>query len=653
MAQSNSAATLYILNKLQESGHLIGKDSFDAIKTEYPFISKEGFEVCDFYLRKANLRYYFHLQEYFRELSILQQNLPSIRSELQAKPQSTQLPIPKTISSTDSEERNENENLICGLANGVIPSSASPEVDHSTSALLRIHVVDEAKRRSQDFYCPKSLLVNRMKFFAAHLTDDSKPDDVDISVQCDVVIFDWLMKYVHRDLKPDTVLPPLEPSNVISILISSDFLQMEDLVSECISYIRSNAESVVSNSPANFNCISDIVLKRLAALFDIEELDAIKDKKDRLKSKLYQAKIEAMFTKRSSQSLLGASSIHKEHLNQLITGGIDIPDATTLFQCKVCLKLLTSSTHSLLPCEASQLQLTRDGEITATHVATDSFDVNSYISGLYKETRSWRTVFWRLWATMQFLRCVRCKQWFRCIDFSSCWNHPEKPTVDIYPCCRTSYKPFEPFSVKTGGCKMMDHLTDFQIGGEKTKRIYELMLRFREPIIGEMQPSENKGQSCEGLALDPVMFIRSLVSKNSEERVKSSPTAQTSNPSSYDFSRFLVSSWNVDLSTRLNQDHQRQADYRIMRDICEFIVVKKSAQASSSLSTTQQQSIFSQNLPLVPASTASSSLPRDVPGGLYARIENLLRNKLHSLLAPSSRGGTRTSQRQRPSSLLK
>lgn len=71
--------------------------------------------------------------------------------------------------------------------------------DNYSSALLRIHVVDEAKRRSQDFFCAKWLLVSKMKFFAAHLTDDSKPDDVDISVQCDVVIFDWLMKYVHKD----------------------------------------------------------------------------------------------------------------------------------------------------------------------------------------------------------------------------------------------------------------------------------------------------------------------------------------------------------------------------------------------------------------------------------------------------------------------
>ena len=48
---------------------------------------------------------------------------------------------------------------------------------------------------------------------------------VDISVHCDVQIFDWLMRYVQRDknLPPGQCpnMPKLEPNNVISILISS------------------------------------------------------------------------------------------------------------------------------------------------------------------------------------------------------------------------------------------------------------------------------------------------------------------------------------------------------------------------------------------------------------------------------------------------
>jgi len=50
-------------------------------------------------------------------------------------------------------------------------------------------------------------------------------DDIDISVHCDIKIFEWLMKYLK-----DNNEPKLDLKNVISILISSDFLGMQQLV---------------------------------------------------------------------------------------------------------------------------------------------------------------------------------------------------------------------------------------------------------------------------------------------------------------------------------------------------------------------------------------------------------------------------------------
>jgi hypothetical protein len=57
-----------------------------------------------------------------------------------------------------------------------------------------------------------------MKYFEKYLTDNKNLDDIDISVHCDINIFDWLMRYIHRKE------PKLEVKNAISILISSDFL---------------------------------------------------------------------------------------------------------------------------------------------------------------------------------------------------------------------------------------------------------------------------------------------------------------------------------------------------------------------------------------------------------------------------------------------
>lgn len=63
--------------------------------------------------------------------------------------------------------------------------------------MVLIHVCDEGKKTSQDFKCERNLLLKSMKYFEKYLVDQKSLDDIDISVHCDVTIFDWLMKYIH------------------------------------------------------------------------------------------------------------------------------------------------------------------------------------------------------------------------------------------------------------------------------------------------------------------------------------------------------------------------------------------------------------------------------------------------------------------------
>ena len=70
-----------------------------------------------------------------------------------------------------------------------------------------------------------------MRYFEKYLADSKNLEDIDISVHCDINIFDWLMRYVHKKN------PTLEVKNAISILISSDFLQMPMLVEEAIKFV--------------------------------------------------------------------------------------------------------------------------------------------------------------------------------------------------------------------------------------------------------------------------------------------------------------------------------------------------------------------------------------------------------------------------------
>ena len=70
-----------------------------------------------------------------------------------------------------------------------------PRTDHV--ALKMIHPLLHTVK--QDFHCQRDLLVSEMRYFAEYLsTDAHRWEEVDISVHCDVQIFDWLMKFVKR-----------------------------------------------------------------------------------------------------------------------------------------------------------------------------------------------------------------------------------------------------------------------------------------------------------------------------------------------------------------------------------------------------------------------------------------------------------------------
>lgn len=88
-----------------------------------------------------------------------------------------------------------------------------------------IHVCDEVKGTSKDFSCPQRLLVSKMGYFA-DVTAGQRLEDMDISVHCDLQIFEWLMRWVKKSDLPEEVWPSLDSTNVVPILVSAGFLQV-------------------------------------------------------------------------------------------------------------------------------------------------------------------------------------------------------------------------------------------------------------------------------------------------------------------------------------------------------------------------------------------------------------------------------------------
>ncbi|XP_048582414.1 SANT and BTB domain regulator of class switch recombination isoform X3 [Nematostella vectensis] len=321
---------------------------------------------------------------------------------------------------------------------------------HTLRRFTTLHLYIQAHKVKQDFTCPRDLLIREMRYFAEYLSVEAQRwEEVDISVHCDVQIFDWLMKYVKKGLmekgkKVDEKPPKLEPNNVISILISSDFLKMDNLVNDCISFCHENMSAIVS-TPCNMNCINDKLVTRISELFNHNELDEVKDRKDKFKSKLFCKKIEELFDPNKTTICSPAS-------------------ACTMYRCSACHRLITQESQERLRCALSRMTIDHRGRVTFSHVRDPNWDVNEYIQGLREKFKSWRDVYWRLWGSVNILYCYRCGEYFPCCELGHCRYHTSSADfgshkgtiVGVYPCCQQRVLPFDPTG-QLAGCSHRDH----------------------------------------------------------------------------------------------------------------------------------------------------------------------------------------------------
>jgi hypothetical protein len=80
----------------------------------------------------------------------------------------------------------------------------------------------------------------------------------------------------------------------VSILISSDFLQIAPLVDRAIELISNNLQDVLS-LPIDMNCMNSNLVKKLCNLVDLDVLERVVDRKDKLRSKLFMKRLEVIF----------------------------------------------------------------------------------------------------------------------------------------------------------------------------------------------------------------------------------------------------------------------------------------------------------------------------------------------------------------------
>lgn len=318
----------------------------------------------------------------------------------------------------------------------------------STDPELTIHVCDEVKNVSRDFTCPQKLLVSKMGYFA-DITSGQKLEDMDISVHCDLDIFDWLIKWVKKEMMASQEnWPKLSAVNVIPILVSASFLQMEPLLCDCLSFCHAHLSEIVKVSP-NLGCLNDNIISRLASMFTNLELEMVKDKKDRIQPRLFCKMIQSL-CEVEAQSIRG-------HFATL----------AGLFRCVKCGKYLTQSVSAYVHCTPQNMKLNRWGQIVSSHVRDQNWSLSNFVANLHKDLRSWRRVYWRLWATCHFLYCSICETHFPASQMQWCMFHPdaaqylgspEGGKIGRYPCCglQLAYR-FENLTSPSNGCQFRDH----------------------------------------------------------------------------------------------------------------------------------------------------------------------------------------------------
>ena len=281
-----------------------------------------------------------------------------------------------------------------------------------------IHVFDKSRNINRDFHIRQALLLKEMKYFTPHcLKQENITAGIDFTVHCDVMVFERLVDYLA------THEIELDVKNLVNILISSNFLQMDSLVDKCLDFMKDHLKEIVQRQ-ADFSCFDRSLIVRISKVVSPEQLAATCDMEDRMKSQIYMMKLEHMLT------------------------------TVPLTGCAICNEVYPKAKLGL-NCKHAAPEIDLEGNMKFNHIANPSFDLNEYVVALFVSCNSWEKVYWRLWGITSYLECVACGDIFACTSITGCQRHSDFPNVCssesnryMHNCCGSRNVNFAPFSQK-------------------------------------------------------------------------------------------------------------------------------------------------------------------------------------------------------------
>eukprot|EP01052_Picozoa_sp_SAG31_P014062 SAG31_NODE_862_length_11416_cov_8.600336_4_plen_785_part_00 len=377
-----------------------------------------------------------------------------------------------TVEDRSSSARTNTDVPAPASGNATAPSSDEKSSSNSDSDEIVIHVHDDRVGSSRDFHCTRTEIVQHMKYFERFLVrrktgpEHMEEEEVDISVHCDISVFEWLVGFMRKPHDSVLTVP-----SVVSILISSDFLQMRPLVDLSLDFMHRNLSPIVK-LPIDFSCINDQLLSQLASRISVDELDQVQDSRDKLIGRVYMKKLESW--------LAGADG-----------------DMVQLQQCLHCKRCFTPAQHEWMVCTQAKMIIGYHGTVVARHQANPDWTVEKYILRLRSQLLSWKAIYWRLWGMANDLVCSFCEQRFTCQEIGHCAYHPSKPSFSdssgnagTLPCCGQTVLRFDVSNKSAGarqGCCARDHIIS---DDDKTGQVVlQTLLKRRELVAVPFETS--------------------------------------------------------------------------------------------------------------------------------------------------------------------
>jgi hypothetical protein len=142
----------------------------------------------------------------------------------------------------------------------------------------------------------------------------------------------------------------------------------------------------------------------MARKVSLDRLNVLKERKDKLVSRLFMKKLELLLEK----------------------------ERNYLYKCAFCNKLFTMSQRKVLHCSKAKSYIDYNGQVRAKHIIDRSWDLKKFVTFVRETYRiSWREIYWKVWSYLQVFKCDRCDIYYHISEMGNCHVHKTSPKVKM------------------------------------------------------------------------------------------------------------------------------------------------------------------------------------------------------------------------------